>query len=509
MRTRPLLASLVFVAAASTALPAFAAAPASSWPQYQGDPGRTGFAAQAPALPYGTAWNAPAGIGDTTHISGVPAPVLTDSLAIVVGREEVTAVDLTSGAAAWTAPRALGPSSPAAVAGDLVLFLEGGGDESASASGTPSASATSPSPSRSAGQSASPSKTASPNGSASPTPSASSSSSTTTTISTLVAIDLTTQDRVWTVPLSEVSHTGVLLIGQTAIVGTDDGQITAVDAGTGEQRWNADVGDHVLAPMAGTADLVFASVRPETRGSPSLVALRATDGSEVWRYQPSGTVLDLGGPSVAGDLVYLVASDDSVRAVGVADGSERWASQLYTPTGGSPPAVSGDGVFVTDQSGTVYAFDPASGAERWRFATNRFAIGGPIVTADTVVQPASDGTIQAIDSTTGHQVWHASVADAAVIGLAATPDLLVATHTGTTPGFVALQNDPAGIAEDITSPTTSDPAGLLLAWFAAALPIVAAMVLAGRALEQRMGTPDLGTADDDVVDPWEADLEDS
>jgi len=438
----------------------------------------------------------------------VPAPILTDSLAIVVGREEVTAVDLTSGAPAWTVSRTLGPSSPAAVTGDLVLFLEGGGDESASASGSPSASATSPSPSPSASRSASPSTSASPSGRASETASTSSPSTTTTT-STLVAIDLTTQERVWTVPLPEVSHTGVLLIGQTAIVGTDDGQITAVDASTGEQRWSVDVGDHVLAPMAGTDELVLASVRPENQGSPSLVALRASDGSEVWRYQPSGTVLDLGGPSVAGDLVYLVASDDSVRAVGVADGVERWASQLYTPTGGSPPAVSGDGVFVTDQSGTVYALDPASGAERWRFATNRFAIGGPIVTADAVVQPASDGTILAIDTTTGHQVWHVSVADAAVIGLAATADLLVATHTGTTPGFVALQTDPTGIVEDITSPTTADPGGLLLFWFVAALPILAAMVLAGRALEKRMGTPDLGTVDEDVVDPWEADLEDS
>ena len=329
------------------------------------------------------------------------------------------------------------------------------------------------------------------------------------TTSTLVAIDQTTQKRAWTVPLSDVSHTGVLVIGETAIVGTDDGQITAVDALSGEQRWSVDVGDHVLTSMAGTDDLVLSSVRPETQGTPSLVALRVRDGAEAWRYQPTGTVLDLGAPSVTGDTVYLVASDDSVRAVGVADGSQRWASSLYTSSGGSPPAVSGEGVFVTDQSGTVYAFDPASGEESWRFATNRFAIGGPIVTTDTVLQPTSDGSIVAIDTTTGHQVWHASVADAAVIGLAATTDLVVATHTGTAPGFVALRTDPSGVTEDITSPTTSDPSGLLMAWFAAALPIVALMVLLGRTLEKRMGVPDLGADDDDVIDPWEADLEDS
>jgi outer membrane protein assembly factor BamB len=491
----------VFVTAASAAAPAFAAASASSWPQYQGNAARTGFAAEAPALPYRTAWSAPAGIGDTTHISGIPAPILTGSLAIVVGREDVTAVDLMSGAAAWMAPRAIGPSSPAAVAGDLLLFLEGGGDESASASSTPSASSTSgsASPSTSANPSAS---SSSPRASVAPT-------SASATTSTLVAIDLATQERAWTLALSEVSHTGVLLTGETAIVGTDDGQVTAVDAATGKRRWSVDAGDHVIAPMAATAELVLASVRPETQGTPSLLALRLGDGSEAWRYQPTGTVFDLGGPSVAGDLVYFVASDDSVRAASLADGSQQWASLLYTPTAGSPPAVNGEGVFVTDQSGTIYRFDPATGAESWRFATNRLAIGGPVATPDAVLQPTSDGTILGIDATTGHQVWHASVADAAVIGLAVSDQVVVATHTGTVPGFVGLQTDPSAVTEDIASPTTPDPGRLLLAWFAAALPIVAALVLSGRALGARMGTPDLGAADDeDLVDPWETDTED-
>jgi len=496
LRTPRLLALLVFLSAASLAVPALATTSLNPWPQFQADAGRSGSAAEAPTPPYRVAWSTPADIGDTTHISGIPAPVLTGSLAIVVGRQEVSAVDLSSGEPAWTAPRAIGPSAPAAVASGLVLFVEGGGDESASASDTPSA-ATSSSPS--SASSASASTTTSP-GSASPSSSA--------TTSTLVAIDLGTRERVWTVPLSEVSHTGVLLLGQLAIVGTDDGQITAVDIASGEQAWSVDVGDHVLAAMAGTDDLVLASVRPEAQGSASLVALHVSDGSQAWRFQPTGAVLDLGSPSIGGDLAYVVGSDGSLRAVAVDDGAQRWAARLYTPTAGSPPAVNEAGVFVTDQSGTVYAFDPTSGAERWRYASNRFAVGGPIVTASMLLQPASDGTIFAVDTTTGHQVWHASVADAAVIGLAATADLLVATSTGTSPGFVALQTDAAGVSEDLSSPTTSDPAGLALAWFAAALPIAAALVLLGRALGTRMGTPDLGTVEDDVVDPWEIEAED-
>ena len=60
---------------------------------------------------------------------------------------------------------------------------------------------------------------------------------------------------------------------RTVVVGADDGTVTAVDL-DGQERWTQDVGDHVLAPMAATDDLVFASVRPESRGPATLVALR-------------------------------------------------------------------------------------------------------------------------------------------------------------------------------------------------------------------------------------------
>lgn len=493
MRTRPFFVLFAATTALLVAGPARAQVTAADpWPQFQGGPGRNGNASVAPAPPYAVAWQAAAGIGDPSHWSGFPTPILTGSLALVVGREDVSAVNASDGSAAWTLPRSIGPSSPPAVAGTTLLFLEGGGDESASASNSPT---------ETPATSASVSPTSGPTASASTSPSTG-----TAPASTLVAVDLTNQKKRWTAPLSDVSHTGVLAVGATAIVGTDDGQISAFSMADGTRLWSVDAGDHVVAPMAASTDLVIASVRPESGGSPSLVAVNVTDGTEAWRYDPPNSVLDLGGPSVSGDTVYVVTSDASVRAISLADGSLRWASPLYTPTLGSPPAVTDAGLFVTDQSGTVYDFDPVTGAERWRFATNLSAVASPIATATAVLQPANDGSIVAIDIATGHQVWHATIADNVVLGLAASSSEIVASHTGSSPGLVALSNDPSGVTEDITSPTTADPAGLLLYWLLAAVPLVAALLLLGRWLDGRMGQADLGDVDD-VVDPWESDLE--
>jgi hypothetical protein len=258
---------------------------------------------------------------------------------------------------------------------------------------------------------------------------------------------------------------------------------------------------------------LYVCVRPETNGTAQLVALKLTDGSEAWRYQPSGSVVDLGAPAVATETgtstVYLVSSDAALRAIG-SDGTQRWAEPLYTATSGSPPAVSSDSVYVADQSGTVYAFDRSTGSERWRFATNHGAVGAPVVTATAVLQPTSDGVLTAIAPDTGHQIWSGSVADSAIFGLAATPDLIVAAHTGSTPGISALQADPSGTLTDIASPTSADPAGLALGWLAAAVPLTAALLLIGRSWDARRAQPLLAPADDDdlPVDPWEADLED-
>src|SRR4029078_4524534 len=90
------------------------------------------------------------------HAAGIPAPSVPHGDAIVVGRQSVDAVDLADGSLAWSAPRSLGPSAPAAVVGGDGLFVERGGGESVSGSNspTPSPSAT-PSSSASSGRSAS------------------------------------------------------------------------------------------------------------------------------------------------------------------------------------------------------------------------------------------------------------------------------------------------------------------------------------------------------------------
>ena len=461
------------LATLAVCLPAIAQA-AAGWPEYQQGPGRAGFATAAPAAPYRAAWQAKTGIGDSTHVAGLPAPVIEGDDAIVVGRQDVTAIDITSGATAWTVARELGPSAPAAVVpgsgvGGLILYPEGGGDESSSATASASpAAAASASAVSTACRTTTPASPGEPR---------------------LVAIDADTRKVAWRVPLPGVSRTGAVVDGGIAAVGTDGGSVLAVDPSSGKVLWTKDVGDCIDVPLAAANGTVFVAVRSVQRQAPQIVALRESDGSAVWSqpYIPRTSGSAAGAPSVANGTLYVALSDATVRAVDAATGGERWAARLNAFVGGAPPVIVGDAVVIADTRGQVYRLDAATGARVWDFALNTPVIGAAAVAVGTVLVPTSDGDVVAFDLASGRETGRVGLGEGAGLAMALSSQTIVLSRTGPTAGLVGLVHDPNGSLTAIESPTVLKPPFLLGAWALAAIPIAALLLLAGRALQARLG----------------------
>ena len=79
---------------------------------------------------------------------------------------------------------------------------------------------------------------------------------------------------------------GVGSDGALVAVGTIDGEVIALDAGSGQTRWSARVSSEVLAAPVVTGDLVI------VRSADSrLFALDAKDGKRRWLYQRSSPAL--------------------------------------------------------------------------------------------------------------------------------------------------------------------------------------------------------------------------
>jgi outer membrane protein assembly factor BamB len=81
------------------------------------------------------------------------------------------------------------------------------------------------------------------------------------------------------------------------------------------------------------------------------------------------------GPIVAGDTVLVALGPSGIAAFAVADGSERWRTDLV----GTVVAVAGGRVWVLDETGRLTALDLASGTGRGSWCVGCFTL--PVVNA--------------------------------------------------------------------------------------------------------------------------------
>lgn len=155
-------------------------------------------------------------------------------------------------------------------------------------------------------------------------------------------------------------------------------------------------------------------------GFGTLVALDATTGQPRWTQKLDGT--GSGKPLVVGDLVYLVAGDDTGWAVETSDGRIRWqieSTDTVAHVLGAPsPAMAGDLVVFAFGSGDVVGAFKSGGLRRWTTtvagqrpgraaSTIGDVTGPPVVVGSRVYIGNASGRIAALDTGSGDRVWTA------------------------------------------------------------------------------------------------------
>jgi RNA polymerase sigma factor (sigma-70 family) len=208
-------------------------------------------------------------------------------------------------------------------------------------------------------------------------------------------------------------------------VGGHDGNVYALDARTGAQRWTADFltdappdppnfpGER--ARMKGTAarpsalasdgETLFLSVFDQCR----VVALDAATGKRLWSFQTGGWVY---GESVAtAPHVFFGSQDKAFYCLDKKTGKQVWKYETKgrIESGG---AVDRDFVYFGSCDGSVYCLGQSDGKERWRFATDLRQDGRksaiysvPVHHRGNVYFAAGEGQLYAVDQHTGKLRW--------------------------------------------------------------------------------------------------------
>ncbi len=200
----------------------------------------------------------------------------------------------------------------------------------------------------------------------------------------------------------------VAVSGGRLYLGTHEGTVLALEAGTGALLWRFATGDAVLAAPAVAAGRLYVGSFDN-----HLYALDAGTGSLLWKRDTRGAVVST--PAVAGELVLVGNRAYDFAALRTRDGEPAWKRYVWFSWIESSATVRDGVAFVgSSDAATVFAFEAASGRRLWAADVFGWAWGQPAVTAGRVYVGTSSQVgypaghragVMALERGTGRTVW--------------------------------------------------------------------------------------------------------
>jgi outer membrane protein assembly factor BamB len=234
----------------------------------------------------------------------------------------------------------------------------------------------------------------------------------------------------WRFPTGDRVVSSPAWAGGVVYVGSDDGQLYAIDAATGRQRWMHRTGGPVPSSPAVAEGRVFV-LSYDGR----LHALDAMTGAPLWKFATGGerrfegrglhgmqprtqTISDpfdvyLSSPVVDQGTVYFGSSDGHVYALDAASGALRWKQHTGDNVLHASPALADGRLFIGGFDGRFHALDAATGRVLWQHQAGVDPLmhnqqgfqSSPVVAGGTVYTGCRDAHVYAFDATTGALKW--------------------------------------------------------------------------------------------------------
>ncbi|HEY1580641.1 MAG TPA: PQQ-binding-like beta-propeller repeat protein [Terracidiphilus sp.] len=190
--------------------------------------------------------------------------------------------------------------------------------------------------------------------------------------------------------------------------GSGDGNVYAVDAGTGRLNWKFKTGDVVHASPAISDGKVYIG-----SWDSNFYALDAATGKEVWRFKTGedpDTHNQVGiqsSAAVVDGMVYFGCRDSHLYALDAKTGEKTWA---YGTKGSwviaSPAVRDGKVYFATSDSGMVYALDAKNGEVIFSLNLQRWpSFSSPAIAGDTLYEGSDSGHLNAVDLVNRRMAW--------------------------------------------------------------------------------------------------------
>ncbi|MGN6112273.1 MAG: outer membrane protein assembly factor BamB [Luteimonas sp.] len=195
------------------------------------------------------------------------------------------------------------------------------------------------------------------------------------------------------------------------VVGGLEGDVLALDAATGDVKWQAKVGTEVLAaPAIGQGLVLVRSIDGR------VTAFDAASGERRWFWEkeaPALTVRGNGSPLLAPGAAFIGNDDGTISALTLSNGAQIWEQLVSTGEGRSEldrmadvdgtPVLDGTTIYATSYKGQTLSIDGPTGRPLWSHDA-----GGPGtvgLASDRIVVSDAKGTVWALAKTDGSALW--------------------------------------------------------------------------------------------------------
>ncbi len=151
-------------------------------------------------------------------------------------------------------------------------------------------------------------------------------------------------------------------------------------------------------------------------------AIRANDGSVIWRY-PAKAAREtfFAAPVVADGNLIAGSYQNALYSLDPNTGSMKWTFSQATGKYIASPLVVDGKIFAPNGDGHLYALD-INGSLLWKFATKQALWSQPVSDAVNIYQASMDHRVYAIGINTGTMVWSVDLGGAVLYSPILTPD---------------------------------------------------------------------------------------
>jgi outer membrane protein assembly factor BamB len=244
-----------------------------------------------------------------------------------------------------------------------------------------------------------------------------------TTFGALTALDATTGELRWQQKLEATGSGTPTVMGDLVYLVSGGDTAWAIETATGKVRWQTSTTPDQANVLGGAAPVVTDQLAIFAFGNGEVQATFRQGGLRVWdaivsgqrRFSALARIADItGDPVLAGDTLYVGTHSGRMVALDIANGERRWTAQDGAI---SPVLVAGGSVFAISDRNELMRLDARDGARIWAVKLPNFtetrprrqvevvAHYGPILAGGQLVVASNDGQLRFFDPVSGAQTY--------------------------------------------------------------------------------------------------------